>query len=254
MMKESAILSRDFNFSQKDHFGRRGKVLSKLVCWTTTSVECSGRSSSANPQTCQAAQPHSSAPTVQAGEIREPVGGSLCKYDGHTELYVLLIKIYAGNSFERGGEKMSVIYRAWIASQDEVKVFHWLNFPGWPQFPRINVCRNPFPRTHILTSIGISLVFSFICYSSPLQEPGILPGFICEYRGCLAGSVWNQQTMQLTTFKNKSMKDLFFSLKLHDFTFPSYFIFQSTEYSHNNLSNITYIQHLYVDQWVEILK
>ena len=253
MMKESAILSRDFNFSQKDHFGRRGKVLSKLVCWTTTSVECSGRSSSANPQTCQAAQPHSSAPTVQAGEIREPVGGSLCKYDGHTELYVLL-KIYAGNSFERGGEKMSVIYRAWIALQDEVKVFHWLNFPGWPQFPRINVCWNPFPRTHILTSIGISLVFSFICYSSPLQEPRILPGFICEYRGCLAGSVWNQQTMQLTTFKNKSMKDLFFSLKLHDFTFPSYFIFQSTEYSHNNLSNITYIQHLYVDQWVEILK
>ena len=211
MMKESAILSRDFNFSQKDHFGRRGKVLSKLVCWTTTSVECSGRSSSANPQTCQAAQPHSSAPTVQAGEIREPVGGSLCKYDGHTELYVLL-KIYAGNSFERGGEKMSVIYRAWIALQDEVKVFHWLNFPGWPQFPRINVCWNPFPRTHILTSIGISLVFSFICYFFPLQEPGILPGFICEYRGCLAGSVWNQQTMQLTTFKNKSMKYIFFFL------------------------------------------
>ena len=27
-------------------------------------------------------------------------------------IYVLLIKIYAGNSFERGGEKMSVIYRA----------------------------------------------------------------------------------------------------------------------------------------------
>ena len=31
-MIKSAIISRDFNFEQKDHFGRGGKVLSKLVC------------------------------------------------------------------------------------------------------------------------------------------------------------------------------------------------------------------------------
>ena len=142
-------------FHKKIILAAGGKLVSKLVCWKrATSVECSGRSSSPDTETCQAPQPHPSAETVQAGQIRQSVGGSLCKYHHHQPIRSHHLVICSANQntisghklWKRGGisnqcylyhhrvPEMCMIRLPRQKSLAQVKVFQWLNYSGWPHF------------------------------------------------------------------------------------------------------------------------